>query len=259
MRGPMCFPINSRGTPGAPDGTRLPRRGRSSPLAWLALLFAAGLLPAHAAPTLQPLDAVRTAVEDFATQGADAEEHLDVKVGHLDPRLRLRACEAPLQAFQPPGSRARGSTTVGVRCTAPHPWTVYVPARIRALGPVLVLRQARPRGSVLRAADVKPVTRDRAVLGQGYFRAAGEVEGMVLSRSLGAGAVLTPTAVQRPRLVARGERVIIVASAQGLEVHSSGEALQNGARGDRIRVRNLHSRRLIEAQVIASGVVKVAM
>ncbi len=246
----------TRGTGGKP----LPGAGRRLPMAALLLLLGAGVIAgtARAAP-LQPLDALATAVRAFTRTAAAADERLEVVVGHLDPRLRLQACAAPLQTFSPPGSELRGNTTVGVRCTAPRPWTVYVPARIRMLGPVLVLTQARPRGTVLRAEDVKPVARDRAALRQGYFRAAGEVAGMVLSRSLAAGSVLTPRAVQRPRLVARGERVVIVASAGGIQVHSSGEALQDGARGDRIRVRNLASRRLIEARVVASGTVQVAM
>ncbi len=49
----------------------------------------------------------------------------------------------------------------------------------------------------------------------------------------------------------------IVASQGSLQVRMKGKALDNGARGDRIRVRNLSSGRQISGEMIASGVIQV--
>ena len=59
------------------------------------------------------------------------------------------------------------------------------------------------------------------------------------------------------QLVRRGARVEILARHGSLQVRMAGKALQNGSRGQRIRVRNLSSGREISGEVIASGVIQV--
>lgn len=47
----------------------------------------------------------------------------------------------------------------------------------------------------------------------------------------------------------------IIASQDGISASATGEALANGRAGEVIRVRNLGSQKVIEAQVVEEGVV----
>ncbi len=182
---------------------------------------------------------------------------VEVTTGRLDRRLRLARCDRPLEAFSPPGSRDLGNTTVGVRCNGSRPWSLYVPVTIEVYAEVVVAAVPLSRGESLDPGEVKVARYNLARLPQGYFRSLDEVLGMRLRRNLAAGQALVPAMLEAPRIVQRGQRVTMLAQGNGLEVRMPGEALSHGARGDRIRVRNLSSRRIVEGVVMDSGLVRV--
>ena len=81
----------------------------------------------------------------------------------------------------------------------------------------------------------------------------------LLKLTLKPGAVLSPGQLRRPPAVKRGSQVTILGRAGGIEVRMSGKALSDGARGQRIKVRNSSSSRQIEGTVIARGTVEVTL
>ncbi len=203
--------------------------------------------------------AIQTAVITFITEQTHNQYRNPprIKVGGLSPRLRLHACGTPLSAFQPPGSRLLGNTTIGVRCNDHSPWTIYVPVQIQLFQPVAVANRSLSRGEIIREGDIKMVERDLGALRSGYIIDSNRPIGMVVKRSIGVGTLLTPQLLEAPRLVRRGEQVTIIAESGGLEIRATGKALADGAHGDRIRVRNITSKKIIEAVVSEPGVVKV--
>jgi flagellar basal body P-ring formation protein FlgA len=60
---------------------------------------------------------------------------------------------------------------------------------------------------------------------------------------------------QPPELVRRGERVTLQAAGGTIAVQVEGEALAGGALGERVRVRNLATRRVVEGTVGGEGLV----
>ena len=96
----------------------------------------------------------------------------------------------------------------------------------------------------------------------GRARFADEVRGFVgqeATRRLIPGQVLTTAHVAPPELVKRGQEVTLYAARPGLSVRMKGEALEDGAEGERIRVRNRSSKRIVEGYVEPSGAVRVAL
>lgn len=73
-----------------------------------------------------------------------------------------------------------------------------------------------------------------------------------------AGGAIAPLAPTTP-IVRSGERVTMVVRAGGLNVTASGEALQPGAAGQTIRVRNVDSQRVLSARVTGPGTVEVEL
>jgi flagellar basal body P-ring formation protein FlgA len=227
------------------------------------LALFAGLLLNAAAHAQESHDHILQAATRFMTAEARNAhgEQFDVAVtpGRLDPRLRLRRCEAPLEAFLGPGSRMAGNSTVGVRCPGPVTWTLYVPVRISVHGQVLVLAEPLPRGSLLQASNLRREHHDVGNLSGGYLSDLAAAQHMVLRRALPAGTVLTPQMVEPQRLVQRGQRVTLMAEGATVTVRVEGEALSDGSRGQRVQVRNLSSQRVVEGTVLSHGVVGVNM
>ncbi len=235
--------------------------GRAGAVA-LGLCIVGNSTPGQARPVagaVQDLHQIRTAVRDFLfAQNGSLSSREDVAVGVIDPRLRLAPCGDTLDLFLPAGSTTVGNTTVGVRCHAPAPWLIYVSARVKLYRPVLVTTRALPRQTVLTSADIRIARRDVGGLTAGYLDTPAQAVGRVLSRPMAVGTILDPRALENQRLIRRGERVTIIAQAGGLTVQVAGKSLMDGAAGERIRVKNLSSGRIVEGAVSGSGTVRVS-
>lgn len=197
----------------------------------------------------------------FLQEAARAQHggKVEVRMGRLDTRLRLARCAQPLQSFLPPGARLTGSVSVGVRCPEKAGWTLYIKAHIAVLAPALVTTRPIARGATLSAADIRAVESDVSASGYGYFQHLDQISGMIARRPLPAGAMLNPTMVKAPRLIRRGDRVTLINSAGPIRVEMAAEAISDGAKGERIRVRALNSGRVIDGWVASAGVVKLTL
>jgi len=174
----------------------------------------------------------------------------------LDPRLQLVACSVPLEAFSPPGQRPSGRLSVGVRCPSAA-WSLYVPVRLEVLTDVVVLTAPATRGQPLNSQQLSLETRDVAIQHGGYLSTLEAAVGMVPRRALAAGSILSPGAIELPKLVRRGQRVRLVSHAASFAVEAEGEALGDAASGERVRVRNLRSGQIVEGVVDDEGLVRM--
>lgn len=228
--------------------------------AGLALLLAGPVL-GNPGGSFQSPDSILAAARDYLEQTARAQfsGRVEVQMGHLDPRLRLATCDRPLEAFQPAGVRNGGRTSVGVRCASAAGWTIYVSADVEIFANALVTTRALPRGADLGPGDVRLVETSLAGMGTGYLRELAEVEGLATRRPLPAGTVLTPAMLKAPHIVRRGDRVTLVGGDGPIQVEMQGEAVNDAARGERVRVRALNSQRIVEGWVVSASVVKVTL
>lgn len=232
--------------------------------AFAALLLVCGLsAPAGATEgsAIQAHAEILAAGRSFLLEAARARHsgNVAVRMGRLDARLRLARCTRALEGFLPPGARLSGSASVGVRCPGDAGWTLYVKAHIAVSAPALVTTRPIARGAPLSPADVQIVESDVSASGYGYFQTLDQIEGMLARRPLPAGAVLNPTMVKAPRLIRRGDRVTLVNAAGPIKVEMAAEAISDGTKGERIRVRALNSGRVIDGWVVSAGVVKLTL
>ncbi|HLF97956.1 MAG TPA: flagellar basal body P-ring formation chaperone FlgA [Methylococcaceae bacterium] len=222
----------------------------------LSLSFAAFAAPP--ARENQPHETILDTARAFLESGARHENgETVIDVAPIDPRLQLAACDAPLEALGHSDTPHSGSATVGVRCAGSNPWTVYVRATVHLFLDVAVLRNARAKDAIVGEADLDFVRKDAAGLRGGYLSDPAQIMGRQLKRALPAGTVLTPDVLTAPRIVRRGQQVVIRSSGAALSVQMSGEALEDGEDGQRIHVRNSQSRRIVEGRVVAPGVVEI--
>ena len=229
---------------------------RISYLVLTAMLCGAQLAQA----TTQSLEAVQSAAEAFVRgQLPEATTKHYISAASLDPRLRLASCEAPLETFSQSAASAGARMTVGVRCAAANPWTLYVPVTIEVEAPVLVLKRALSRRARVAPTDVEPQTRRLPGSAAHFVSDIGSLQGHRLKRSLPAGAALTVDALVPDILVRRGQHVTLIAASGPVEIRAQGLALADAAESERVRVQNATSLKVVEGVVDRNGVVRVGL
>ncbi len=238
------------------------RLARFSSAIW-AFAVVACPSPALATPAFEPLDALAHAAErGLRALVADAHPEADpadirVGIGALDPRLRLPACGTRLDVTLPPGSTLRHRTLVRVSCSTPKAWSVQLPATLEVEAGVLVLQRPLARGAEPRAADVRIVRRRLPGLSSAYLSSPDDLGPWRLRRPLDAGSPLAREALEPAPVVKRGQTVTVVSHAGGIDVRVRGEALADAAPGQRVRIRNLESLKIIDGLAVESGQVRV--
>jgi flagella basal body P-ring formation protein FlgA len=193
------------------------------------------------------------------TQVGSQHDKYDIRLGALDARLRLAACERPLEGFMGPGARIAGNTSVGVACTGTHPWKLYVQAYVAVYKTVAVAATYLAAGTALGEDNIRLEERDVTAGGYGYVSDLGQLSDSILKQPVQDGQIIPPQALTRAKLIRRGDAVVILSKNGNIEVRMSGSALMDGAAGDRIKVKNEKSKRVIEGKVEAPGLVMVSM
>ena len=86
-------------------------------------------------------------------------------------------------------------------------------------------------------------------LNHGYFTSQDLLIGQICKQNIGPNNPLNPHNIEAAKLINKGEHVSIVASDSNLTVSMDGIALEEGSLGETIKVRNLSSKKIIEAQI----------
>lgn len=184
---------------------------------------------------------------------------INILPAELDRRLRLTRCERPLESFSPTSRNNGIRRTVGIRCNGTVSWTLYVAVKVEVSKSVLVANRRLERGRILAPGDFRLEKRMVSGLARGYIENPKNALGSAVKLTLKSGAVLSPGLLKSTPAVKRGSQVTILGRAGGIEVRMSGKALSDGARGERIKVRNSSSSRQVEGTVITRGTVEVTL
>ncbi|MCW8906398.1 MAG: flagellar basal body P-ring formation chaperone FlgA [Sedimenticola sp.] len=227
----------------------------------LALLLTICLLAPGAAlgEAQQTHNSIRKAAEQHVLDElSGTEDEVSVEAGNIDSRLRLAACEQPLETFAPYRRGNSARITVGVRCNDTTRWTLYVPVSVSRMEEIVVASRPLNRGALITTDDVRLELRDVARLHRGYITSLEQAAGKRVKRRIQVDGVVTPDRIMVQHAVKKGNLVTILARIGSLEVRVKGKALDSGAIGERIKVRNSSSERELEATIVARGTVRVA-
>ena len=212
---------------------------------------------AGAVQAVQSLAAINTAVSDHVKANIEAGDDVEIVIGRLDPRLRLPVCEQPLDTRFAHGQRAAGPQSIEVRCPGNKPWSLYVSVEITRFADVVVAARPIARASLISENDLMHERRKLPATSVNYVTDAARIIGQIAARFIPVGQVIRLNHVERPRLVKRGDRVILTSGDESIDVRVSGTALEDGAAGEQVSVRNASSERIIEGTVSGNGVVVV--
>lgn len=222
----------------------------------ILIIFASTSL--YAAPG-QSLDILKNKIEQYVVNDLAnySEGKVQVKAEKIDPRLHLKACaEDQLEVFNPYQMPMLNTNTMGIKCREDtNHWILYVPIKITLLKTIFVAKHPLMKGTRVTEEDIYQTEMDVQKLKQGYFSDNKEVLGQVCKQHILADNPLTPYNIELPKLVQRGEQVAIIIAHDNLNISMDGIAINDGVLGETIKVKNLSSKRIVEAQV--SGIKKV--
>lgn len=219
-----------------------------------------GLVCPAYSESLQLLDEIEHTAYVYSLAEAQAQyDNPQIIVEPLDSRLRLQKCEQELSAFSNSDSVGLGSQTIGIKCDAPVAWTVYVPVKIKVFKPVVVAAKGLDAKQVITEDDIRLEQQDIARLRRGYMENIESVVGQELKYPIAVGSVINPTSLLEQKVVHRGEQIMLVAIIGKMEVRMAGTALADGEQGERVRVKNTSSHRVVEGVVDGPGIVRVTM
>jgi flagellar basal body P-ring formation protein FlgA len=198
---------------------------------------------------------IRGVAERFIAALAPVGTQVQATAGRLDARLSLATCAGELTPFLPSGAVVRARTTVGVRCPDTGGWSIYVPVMVESDAKLVVARRSLARGEMPSSADIELVMKRVPGLPTQYLSQLSDTGGRRLRRPVAAGEPIPADALAAAVLVERGQQVTLVAAGAGIAVRANAVALDAGAFGDRVRVRNLVSGRIVEGSIQADGTV----
>ena len=224
-----------------------------------ALAAALLALPCHAqtgAPRQDP-NALRGVAEQFLLgQTAGLPGEVSVKIGAVDPRTALAACPAP-EAFLQPGARAWGKTTVGVRCTAPSHWTIYIQAQVNVKADYVAAAVPLAQGQALEQGQLMLVKGDIAAMPNGIVTDIAQAVGRSPTVSLAAGTPLRLDLLRSKPVVQQGQAVRLTSLGKGFSVSGEGRAIGSAGEGQVVQVRT-PSGTVVSGTAKAGGTVEVA-
>jgi len=233
-------------------------RNRNTLAAWLAALALLAGLPflANAQGVLQDPAAVSAEVEAFLLDRAQTLPGTPT-VTVTPPRIsRQAACEQFDLFLSNPQLRSRMS--VGVRCLAPEPWSLYVQASVSVEGYYYVANRVINVGEMLSLDDLTAREGDLLRLGTGVIVDPSLAIGYIAQQRISAGSTIKSSALRDPDSIVRGQPVKTEARGVGFVATGDGVAMESGAPGAMIQVRT-SSGQVVTGTVVNNTTVRVLM
>ena len=222
----------------------------------LTLLLPISTAVAQANNLIQDAAATRQAIKHFLqSQTAGLPGKANITVGPIDPRLSLSACAA-LEPFIPRGGKVWGKTTVGVKCAAPEPWTIYVQANIAVIADYVATTKPISQGQIIGTDELGVLKGDLTLLPPGIITDAAQAVGKSSAVSIPAGTPLRQDSLRNLPAVRQGQTVRLVSEGAGFQISSEGKALNTASEGQPAQART-QSGQMVNGVAKAGGIIEV--
>lgn len=254
MTSPRCSPFSSSQA----SGLNMLRQRFTKPSTlrfWQVVLFLAILCVTSLTTAQANNDNLLQQVHSFlyAETQALGEE---VVINLQPPSPHLPECVQP-EPFLPNANQAPlGRVSVGVRCGENGRQVRYLQAQIDVIGSYMVAARDIERGTLITPNMLSERDGNLGDLSAQALTDEEDIVGKITQRPIRSGSAFLAHYLQAPHLVERGQRVTVIAQGSAFRVSREGEALENGALGEQIRVR-FGSREIMTARVTERGVLVV--
>ncbi len=200
-----------------------------------------------------------TILENIRAQGVEAD--LKINVYGLNKGLYLPigygAESIEFETFNLSNRQDRFTGTLKVPTNEHATQKVRVSGTVQEVRLVPVLNRLITPGEVINETDITWKKHPANRINLHAITNANHLVGQTVKRALAAGKLLNKNDVAMPVMIEKGSAVSITLQSGLMKLTMKGRALDDGGRGDVIRVMNTKSNRSLEARVISPGKVVV--
>lgn len=229
------------------------------------LSFAIFWSAAHAGSSTQKGQAIqpgtiRNAVKNYIIRNAPwTSDQMVIKEIRYAHPVQVPSGRVTLRVAAPKHNDWKGSTpfTVQVMVAGERVRRITVPANIEVWSDVIVSVKPLGRHQPIGRSDIRVKRMNLTRVPSNAVLRMDEAIGRRANRNIAADCILRRDQIEMPPIVHRGDIVQVVAQTPALKISVKGMAKQNGGKGERIKVINLRSKKMIYAQVIDDQTVRV--
>lgn len=212
------------------------------------------------AATLVSSDEIRNAVRNSLKEKGLEENYELTFVSMPNPQIILphgESAAVEVTAINYDAQQGRFEATLASPSKQNPLAELAVTGKIERLVPVPVLKRTMASGDIINAYDIAWTDMKSSELQHDIILDAEGIIGMTPRRMLDSGKPVRSLELERPQLVTRGDTITITYLDGPMVLTAQGKAMQNGAKGDMIRVVNTGSNRTVDAFVEDQYVVTV--
>lgn len=205
---------------------------------------------------------IETQIEQFIAQ----VEHKRLQNTYPDARIHIQVQNKVALNYLPECSHdihienqrpdAVNRTTYSISCDTPT-WKSYVPVEQNILIEGIKATSPIGRGDRINEQNTGIGEVDLSSLRGHLYTSSNPPYGLIASRNIRINSFITDHVTERPNLVKKGSNVLITAQSNSIVVKMNGVALEDGVKGQQIRVKNTSSGRIIYGKVVSDAEVLV--
>jgi len=205
-------------------------------------------------------DQIREAIKK-AVLSQFADEKIEAKIVRLEIPQKIEVTTGQVEIrVNAAGIRnvfTRFSLPVEIRIDNKIVRSFAATVEVEAFTDVFVAVKDLSANTKITEADVKLERRKLTKSLINYLREPQKLRGAMLTRNITSGTEITTDVVASAVVIRAGDSIRIEAQSGNLKIIISGEARSSGKIGDRIAVKNLQSKAILQAVVVDEGLVKV--
>lgn len=136
---------------------------------------------------------------------------------------------------------------------------LFLKAKVEVFKKIVVATKRIKKRNVIVEDDLKVEERDVALLPQKYYVTTEQLLGKEAKINIPANSTIFEWMVGEVPLIRQGSEVTIVVSAPGLTVKTKGEAIEDGYRDGKIKVKRKETNKIVEGEIISPTEVEVKL
>ncbi|MFT6897901.1 MAG: flagella basal body P-ring formation protein FlgA [Paraglaciecola sp.] len=204
---------------------------------------------------LTPRDSIRKGAEQYVTSQYELSAHssLSISAAEIDERVTIPDCPTPIEYSASSEAFGQSNIAVKVFCNDSH-WYMYLMVSAIEMQSVVVMASAVSPGTILTERNLKIIAMNKSLIRRTTYAELQQVIGARIKRRVRPGQPVSPNNLC---FVCKGDRIVINASSGLMQVKATGVALEDGNIGETISVKNIRSKKQIDARITTTHEVMV--
>jgi flagella basal body P-ring formation protein FlgA len=193
----------------------------------------------------------------LTSQLSEIKGDYNIHIKNIDHRLKLKKCTNDIQINLTQSQVKPGKNTLNVQCVSSTPWRIFMSADVKLFLPVLVTKRPLNKGHLIQKNDIKLEKVQLTGHQSAYLSNPKQALNHVLKRRMNRGDIISVNNLSKPVLIKKGDGINIRVNNNGFQISMKGIALAPGSKGEKIKVKNSKTKKIIQGTIFNSSTVIV--